>query len=140
MSEWIVNDGPEDLCFGCGQANESGLRLRYRRIGESSVEAQYIVPKHFRGAEGVVHGGIQAALLDEIMGLAVHTLLAGEDHKIVTAELSVRYRKPTPIETVLTVRGHLNRTDGSNLFLTGEILDDAGDVLTEGDARWRRLR
>ncbi len=140
MSDWIVNDGPQDFCFGCGQQNESGLRLRFRRVGESSVEAEYTVPKHFRGAEGVVHGGIQAALLDEIMGLAVHTLLAGEDHKIVTAEMSVRYRKPTPIETLLTIRGHLNRTEGSNLLLSGEILDGEGELLTEADSRFRRLR
>jgi uncharacterized protein (TIGR00369 family) len=89
----------------------------------------------------VVHGGIQAALLDEIMGLTVHTFLAAEeDHKIVTAEMSVRYRKPAPIETLLTVRGHLNRTNGSNLFLTGEILNEAGEMLTEANSRFRRLR
>ncbi len=139
MSEWIVNDGPQDFCFGCGQQNESGFRLRYRRIGESSVEAEYNVPERFRGAEGVVHGGIQAALLDEIMGLTVHTFLAGEDHKIVTAEMNVRYRRSTPIEEPLTIRGHLNRTEGSNLFLTAEILDGKGELLTEGTSRFRRL-
>jgi uncharacterized protein (TIGR00369 family) len=140
VSDWIVNDGPQDYCFGCGQQNESGLRLRYRRIGESSVEAEYSVPQHFRGAEGVVHGGVQAALLDEIMGLAVHTFLAGEEHRIVTAEMSVRYRKSTPIETLLTIRGHLNRTEGPNLFLSAEILDGEGELLTEGESRFRRLR
>ncbi len=140
MSDWIVNDGPQDYCFGCGQQNESGLRLRFRRVGESSVEAEYTVPRHYRGAEGVVHGGIQAALLDEIMGLTVHTFLAGEDHKIVTAEMSVRYRRPTPIDVLLTIRGHLKRTEGSNLFLSAEIFDDKGELLTEGDSRFRRLR
>jgi acyl-CoA thioesterase FadM len=74
------------------------------------------------------------------MGLAAHTAFAAEDHKIVTAELNVRYRKPAPIETVLTVRGHLNRIAGSNLFFTGEIMDAKGEVLTEADARWRRLK
>jgi uncharacterized protein (TIGR00369 family) len=140
MSDWIVNDGPGDYCFGCGQRNESGLRLRFRRIGEASVEAEYSVPDHFRGAEGIVHGGIQATLLDEIMGLAAHTALVAEDHKIVTAELNVRYRRPTPTGSPLTVRGHLNRVEGSNLFFTGEILDASGEVLTEGQGRWRRLR
>ena len=140
MSDWIVNDGPQDHCFGCGQRNQSGLRLRFRRIGESSVEAEYTVPRHFRGADGVVHGGIQAALLDEIMGLAVHTFLVGEEHTIVTAEMSVRYRKSTPIETLLTIRGHLNRTEGSNLFLSGEILNGEGELLTEADSRFRRLK
>ena len=137
MDDWVTKDG---RCFGCGQANDSGLRLRYRRNGEAEVEAQYTVPEHFRGAEGVVHGGIQATLLDEVMGLAVHAMLAGEDHKIVTAELHVRYRKATPTEVPLLIRGALTRVDGTNLFLSGAIVDADGDVLTEADARWRRLR
>ena len=137
MADWVTKDG---RCFGCGQGNESGLRLRYRRTGEGSVEAEYSVPRHFMGADGVVHGGIQATLLDEVMGLAVHATLAAEDHKIVTAELNVRYRKAAPIEVPLVIRATLTRVDGSNLFLRSEIVDAAGDVLTEADARWRRLR
>jgi uncharacterized protein (TIGR00369 family) len=98
------------------------------------------VPEHFRGAEGVVHGGIQATILDEVMGLAAHTLLGAEDHKIVTAELNVRYRKAAPIEVPLTIRGALVRVEGSNMFFTGEILDGSGALLTDADARWKRLR
>jgi uncharacterized protein (TIGR00369 family) len=137
MDEWLTNDG---RCFGCGRDNESGFRLRFRRTGEGSVEAEYTVPEHFRGAEGVVHGGIQATLLDEVMGLAAHTLLGAEDHKIVTAELNVRYRKAAPIEVPLTIRGALVRVEGSNMFFTGEILDGSGALLTDADARWKRLR
>lgn len=139
MDGWIEHDAPDDYCFGCGQRNESGLRLRYRRTGEGSVEAQYSVPAHFRGAEGIVHGGIQATLLDEIMGLAAHSSLSREEHRIVTAELSVRYRRPVPIKTVLWVRGHLARVEGSNLFLSAEIADGDGAVLTEAEGRWKRL-
>jgi uncharacterized protein (TIGR00369 family) len=137
MGDWVTKDG---RCFGCGQDNDSGLRLRYRRTGEGSVEAEYAVPDHFRGAEGVVHGGIQATLLDEVMGLAVHSMLAEEDHKIVTAELNVRYRKVAPTGVPLVIRAALERVDGTNLFLSGRIVDANGDVLTEADARWRRLR
>jgi uncharacterized protein (TIGR00369 family) len=135
--DWLTKGG---RCFGCGQDNDSGLRLRFRRTGEGSVEAEYSVPDHFRGAEGVVHGGIQATLLDEVMGLAVHTMLAGTDHKIVTAELNVRYRKATPTEVPLAIRASLTRVEGTNLFLSAAITDASGEVLTEADGRWRRLR
>ncbi len=137
MGDGLTNDG---RCFGCGQANESGLRLRFRRTGEGAVEAEYTVPEHFRGAEGVVHGGIQATLLDEVMGLAVHTMLSDEDHKIVTAELNVRFRRATPTGEPLLIDAALSRVDGTNLFLTGRIVGPDGAVLTEADARWRRLR
>jgi uncharacterized protein (TIGR00369 family) len=136
MGDWLTNDG---RCFGCGRDNDSGFRLRYRPTGEGSVEVEYAVPDHFRGAEGVVHGGIQATLLDEAMGLAVHTRLAKEEHKVVTAELHVRYRKVTPTKVSLTIRASLTRVDGKDLLLTAVITDANGDVLTEADGRWRRL-
>ena len=44
MPELIVYDGPEDRCFGCGQRNEQGLRLKFRRSENGHVEADYLVP------------------------------------------------------------------------------------------------
>jgi hypothetical protein len=44
MDEWIVNDGPEDRCFGYGHSNPDGLRLRFRRTGPGAVEAPYTGP------------------------------------------------------------------------------------------------
>jgi uncharacterized protein (TIGR00369 family) len=139
MTDPIVHDGPEDYCFGCGQRNEDGLRLSYRRTSEASVECEYTVPEKFRGAEGIVHGGIQATLLDEVMGLAAHSSLRNEPHKIVTVDFRVRYRRPTTIGTPLLIRGRVDRVEDSNMHLTGEIVDADGEVLTEGEARWKRL-
>jgi acyl-CoA thioesterase FadM len=66
-------------------------------------------------------------------------VLAKEDHRVVTAELNVRYRKATPTEVALLIRASLVRVEGSNLFLTAEIVAGDGTVLMEGDGRWRRL-
>ena len=136
---WIVNDGPEDYCFGCGQRNEGGLKLRFRPTGDASVETIYTPPDVYRGAPGVVHGGIQAALIDEVMGMAAHVGLGHDDGRIVTAELNIRYRRPTPMGQPLTVQGRLVRRDGTHLFLEAEICDADGNVLTEGKARWRHF-
>jgi uncharacterized protein (TIGR00369 family) len=136
-NDWIVNDGPYDYCFGCGQRNASGLKLRFRQTGDASVETFYTAPDDFRGAPGVVHGGIQAALLDEVMGMAAHVGLGHDDGRIVTAEFNLRYRRPTPIAEELTVRGEMVRRDGSHLFMEAQILDAEGQLLTEAEARWR---
>lgn len=138
MTEWIVMDGPRDKCFGCGQANSSGLRMRFRRTGETSVEAEYTVPDAYNGAPGVVHGGIQAALLDEVMGVAAH-LAVGDNSPNVTADFNLRYRRPAPTNAPLTVRGRLVRREDPNLFLEAEVVDDSGEVLTRAEARWKRL-
>lgn len=137
MSEWIVMDGPEDYCFGCGQRNERGLRLRFR-LDTDGVEAEYEAPKHYAGAPGVLHGGIQAALLDEVQGIAVLTA-AGEKARIVTADFRLRYRRPVPAETPLTIRGRMVRAEDPSYFTEGEVVDQSGDVLTQAEARYRRL-
>ncbi len=138
MPERVVMDGPEDRCFGCGQRNELGLRLTFTRNDDGSVEASYVVPDHYAGAPGVVHGGIQAALLDEVQGIAVHSA-AGETARIVTAEFNLRYRKPVASQTPLTIKGRIVRRDEPNYFTEGEILDESGEVLTRAEARWRHL-
>lgn len=138
VDEWIVNDGPEDRCFGCGHGNPHGLRLRFRRTGPGAVEAPYTAPEFMAGAPGVIHGGVQAAVLDEVLGIAA-TLDAGEELDVVTVDFRLRYHRPAPTGRPLLARGRLLRTEGRDYFLEGELVDERGDVLTRAKARWRRL-
>lgn len=136
--EWLTGDG---RCFGCGPANEHGLRLRFRRVAPGVVEGEYTAPEHQAGAPGVVHGGIQAALLDETLGFAIQAARepADVDFDIVTVEFSLRYRRPAPTGQPLRLRGRLVRQEGRDFWLAGEIEDASGRLLTQAEARWRRL-
>ena len=138
MPEWVVMDGPEDTCFGCGQRNELGLRLRFQLFEDGSVEAEYVTPMHFAGATGVVHGGIQAAMLDEVQGIAVHSAL-GPEVRIATADFRLRYKRPVPDQKPLTLRARIVRSEDPSYFTEGEIVGADGEVLTRAEARWRRL-
>lgn len=139
MSGWIVNDGPEDTCFGCGQRNEQGLRMRFRKTSDTSVESEYTVPQHYGGSSGVVHGGIQAALLDEVMGMAIHVGEGEQKLRIVTAAFDLRYRRPVPTLTPLLIRGWVVGEDGPRFDLEGEIVGPEGQTFTQAKARWRVL-
>lgn len=135
----IVNDGPEDHCFGCGHQNQHGLRLAFRVLDDGTVEADYTAPEHFCGAPNVVHGGIQATLLDEIMGMAVHAATDEARTLHVTVDLKLRYRRPTPSGAPLTLRAHVTRVDGRDVFSEGQILDGNGEVLTRAESRFRLI-
>lgn len=63
------------------------------------VEATAIVPAVYEGPPLTVHGGMVAALFDEIMGAAQAQLLTRSAG--VTGRLQVRYRKPTPTNKTL---------------------------------------
>ncbi len=128
-------------CFGCGDANVDGLQLKFRQVDERTVEAEVVVEARYAGPRGVVHGGIQATLLDEAMGKAAYTAFPERYRRLafVTAELSVRYRRPAPVGVPLVARGEVVRVEGDNVHLRAELLDAAGRPLTSAASRWKVL-
>ncbi len=140
MPEEIVNDEPGNHCFGCSPHNEDGLRLRFVKTQSNAVEASYTAPSKFCGSEGIIHGGIQAAMLDEVLGVAAHAGLDDRELDLVTAEFRLNYQRPAPVGRPVVVRGRLVRTDGRDVYLEGEIIDEGGRTLTTAEARWRRIK
>ena len=128
-------------CFGCGHANEEGLQLDFRQVGARAVEAVVVVHLRFAGPPGVVHGGIQATLLDEVMGKAAYTGFPDTFEKLrfLTAELNVRYRRPAPTDAALTARGEIGHIDERYVHLRGALLDSERNELTTATSRWRYL-
>ncbi|MCK6564253.1 MAG: PaaI family thioesterase [Dehalococcoidia bacterium] len=130
----------DPTCFGCGAENERGLQLTFRRTSDKAVECEYVAPGHYCGAPTVLHGGIQATILDEAMGKAVHIAFHDRPEvRIVTADFSLRYRRPVPIGERLRARAEIVRVEGPNVFVRGALLDGEGNELTLAEARWRAL-
>jgi acyl-coenzyme A thioesterase PaaI-like protein len=129
-----------DRCFGCGQGNRSGLRMVFAHRPEGEAECAYTAEEHLAGAPGVIHGGIQATLLDEAMGHAIHFAEPDPELDIATVEFALRYRRPAPVAVPLTIRGKLLRSEGRDFFVSGAIVSPDGELLTTAEARWRRIR
>ena len=134
-------EGSYQACYGCGLANGQGLRMRFAHLPDGSAECVYTAADHLAGAPGVIHGGVQATLLDEVMGHAIHGTGTGldPDLDVVTVDFSLSYRRPAPVAVPLTVRARLVRTEGRDFFVTGEIVSAGGQVLTTAESRWRRV-
>ena len=52
-------------CFGCAPDNVAGLHMEFFRDGEE-FWSEWSPKEQFDGWKGVVHGGIQVTLMDEI--------------------------------------------------------------------------
>jgi hypothetical protein len=76
-------------CFGCGRANAIGLQLDGFQSDGTVVTASFVPREEYRGFDGILHGGIVAAALDEVLGWTA-ILLHGS--MAVTAKLELRYR------------------------------------------------
>ncbi|MFW5849946.1 MAG: PaaI family thioesterase [Spirochaetota bacterium] len=85
---------PEYHCFGCAPDNPIGLRLSFRRSGDS-VSATWEPRSDLEGYPGVVHGGIQATLADELGGWYVYAVIGTAG---VTRDLSIKYERPARID------------------------------------------
>jgi len=119
------------MCFVCGRQNPVGLKLDFYEDPEArEVRAEFVVPAHYQGYPGVVHGGIVAAILDEVSGRAI--LLHGSDEDLMaTMRLVVRYRRPTPTDTPLVAVGRVEQIGGVGARVAGEIRLPDGTVTAE---------
>ena len=119
------------LCFGCGHENPNSLGIELEAIESGAVGRVHFGPEH-QGAPGLVHGGLLATLIDETMGAVVH----GGKVTRVTAEMTVRYRRPTPVGTNLVCRAVLGEVTGRRFTVLATITaaDAPDDALVEADA------
>ena len=128
----------DDYCFACGARNPIGIHMQIKYLKDAvAAESLLALPKEFQGWQEVIHGGILATLLDEIMMHAIwHFAGAG-----VTLGLEVQFRQPlAPAEMVL-VRGSLTETKGRRLKARGEIIRQADKrLIANSSGRYLLLR
>lgn len=112
----------DDLCFGCGRANPSGLRLAASTDRDGVLRGRFLVGPDHRGATGAAHPGALAAGLAEAMALVAHA--DGLEARVETLELRVE-REPTVGEWVDV---EARRTDfrAAKLFITASATGTDG--------------
>jgi uncharacterized protein (TIGR00369 family) len=119
-------------CFVCGDRNPSGLAVRFQVDGEK-VTTSFTPQAPQMGYQGITHGGILAALLDETMGWAPALI---NRRFCLTVEINVQYLKPVPIGTEITVAGWVS-SDRRRIWETeGEITGSDGTVYARGKGRY----
>ncbi|MEL7644950.1 MAG: PaaI family thioesterase [Anaerolineaceae bacterium] len=122
-----------DYCFVCGRENPVSLGLSFFVDENGDTIGHVRFGDQYQGYPGIVHGGVTAAVLDEICGRAFSD---NGDQFMVTSELTVRYRKPVPVNTNLIAKGYKVRRRGRVAFARGELLDQTGTVLVEASGTY----
>jgi uncharacterized protein (TIGR00369 family) len=122
-------------CFACGQLNPGGLHLDFD-VSRDRAITRYTAEQRHQGYDGLLHGGVVTALLDETMGWAIfHQGIWG-----VTARINVTFRLPVPVGEELVVEGRVVRDRGRLIETAGTITRASdGSLLAEGDATFLRM-
>ncbi len=120
-------------CFGCGPANEQGLRIRsfptHDDDDRAEVVAQWVPGPHHLAFEGIVNGGIIGALLDcHSNWTAAWSLMRRDNLGIppctVTAEFHVKMKHPTPLGPTLHLSARVAESTGNRVTVAATLAAD----------------
>lgn len=146
---YLQDHWPDATCYGCGPANPDGLQIK----SEWSADGQFVIaafhpqPKHNAGFPNVMYGGLVASLIDchsiwtaiahayrqEGRGMDTHPHIT-----YVTAQLTVKYLKPTPIDGPVYLKSWLEGGVGRKTRVITE-LGPEGQVTATGDTLAARI-
>jgi len=122
-------------CFACGEANPQGLKLKFR-ITEGGIESEFTPSKLHQGFSGILHGGMMALVLDEMMV----NLTWLKKLNAVTAEFTLSLKKPAPIGKKIRLTARILEHRRRIVRTEAAAVDESGQVLAEAGATCFRLK
>jgi len=105
-----------------GRANPMGMEASLWKEGDEAVMEVSLGPA-FEGAPGRAHGGVMAALIDELMGQVLGIL----GTPAFTGRLSVTYRNATPLGVTMIGRARATEWKGRKITMVATM--HAGETL-----------
>lgn len=119
-------------CFGCAPHNPVGLKLEFYEDGDDVV-ATVEPAEHFQGYNRVLHGGIQATLLDEVSSWVVFVKIGTAG---VTQKMEISYDKPSFVGTPVTVRARLLRMEKNIAIIEAELYQSGDEPSARATCRY----
>jgi uncharacterized protein (TIGR00369 family) len=125
------------MCLVCGVDNTAGLAARFYELDDRELAGVFTPREEHQGYPGRMHGGVVTALLDETIGRAINVTDPGTWG--VTAEFTIRFRKPVPLDAEVRAIGRIISNSGRLFEGTGEIILADGTVAAEGRGKYVRM-
>ena len=125
------------MCLVCGRDNPAGLKARFYELEDGELLGVFQPQEVHQSYPGRLHGGIASTVLDETIGRAMN--IANPDEWGVTVELTVRFRKPVPLDEEIHAIARITR-DSKRIFEgTGEIVLADGTVAVEASGKYMKM-
>ncbi|MBM3311171.1 MAG: PaaI family thioesterase [Candidatus Aminicenantes bacterium] len=121
-----LNLDDDHFCFACGRSNPDGLRLRMEYPAPGRCRAEFVPKRKFQGWRGLVHGGVLSTLLDEGFAHATGGPERGREAAAVTAEMTVRFKRPARVGRKLILEGKVVGRDRKIVSCESILRDEEG--------------
>ncbi|HEX9919176.1 MAG TPA: PaaI family thioesterase [Pyrinomonadaceae bacterium] len=127
---------PGTECFGCGPANEQGLRIRSFARGDDETFCEWQPRKHHEAFPGMLNGGIIGSLIDchANWTAAWHLMRRAKLDSppcTVTSEYSVRLLRPTPTDAPVLLTARVVEAKEDRAVIEAELVA-GGKVCAKG--------
>lgn len=108
---------------------ENNLKLTVIKPGEITYEME-VLPKHL-ATPTVIHGGMIAALMDGVIGVAALSLVAPENKLVSTVEYKINYFKPAFLGDVLIGKGKVDHQGKRIIHSSGELYNQHNELIAK---------
>lgn len=123
----------DSFCFGCHPANLRGLAMEFFEEDEVIV-SEWQPSDDFQGFKNLLHGGIQATLMDEI---ASWFIFAKFNTAGVTSRIEIKYRKPVPTNKgKIRITAKLKEKKKKFIVISTELYDPLNALCATGEVTY----
>lgn len=120
---------PHPYCYGCGDSNPVGLKLKHR-LKEGVIVTEFVPQVEHQGWPGITHGGILLSLLYEVAenqpyqrGLAP-----------MMKSIDTRFRRPAKVGETIIAKAWLAQESGREIHVAATLSTVSGQLLSEATA------
>lgn len=126
----------DQYCFACGTLNPIGLHMEVS-FRDNKAFSRLALKREFQGWSDIVHGGVMATILDEIMAHAVLHYVG----QAVTTSLEVTYRAPLHVGEEFEVIGYVAEQKSRAAVAKAEIRTPGNKkLIARGESRFVLLK
>ncbi len=118
--------GSDQKCFGCGPKNEKGWRLKFQRV-DDEVHTKFTPTSGHDGPPGILHGGLQSTLLDEI---GAWTLVGILNRMGFTTSMRVRFLRSARLGMPLQAVGKVFKQSEKIVTVNARITQKGETIST----------
>ena len=104
---------------------------------ETTIKGRVTFRRFHLGGNGAAHGGTLPLLFDDLLGKVVNHEQPGVAR---TVNISIDYRRITPIGEELLVDGRLDKIDGRKRWASARLKNAAGELLADTTALFIELK
>ncbi len=117
----------------CGTENPGSLHCVFYEMERGGVITRFTPTRLHEGHGHMMHGGYISAVLDEVMGRAIHRSEEAMLSPFVTAEMTVHFLQPIPVGQPVCAIGEVVRREGRRWYVRGQLLDRENVLLAASE-------